>query len=85
MYTKILNDYPSKVYYPSTLYALGSYYLTVNNKEKADSLFRIIYDNYKDRSIVNAAANKLNLPLINLNFDPAKDQYASAEDLMLGG
>lgn len=85
LYTKILNDYPSKIYYPSALYALGSYYLTVNNKEKADSLFRIIYDNYKDRSIVNAAADKLNLPLIDLAFDPAKDQYVSAEDLMLGG
>jgi tetratricopeptide (TPR) repeat protein len=48
-------------------------------------LFQIIYDDYKNRSIVNAAADKLNKPLIDLNFDPAKDQYASAEDLMLAG
>lgn len=85
IYSKSLIDYPSKTYYPNILYALGSYYLTVDNKEKADSLFKIIYDNYKDRNIVNAAANKLNLPLIDLSFDPAKDQYASAEDLMLNG
>ncbi len=85
LYSTILKDYPSTTYYPNTLYALGSYYLTVNNKTKADSLFRIIYDNYKDKSIVNAAANKLNLPLIDLSFDPAKDKYASAENLMLGG
>lgn len=85
LYENILEEYPSPVYYPNTLYALGSYYLTVNNKAKADSLFEIIYDKYKDRTIVNAAANKLNKPLINLGFDPAKDEYASAEDLMLEG
>jgi TolA-binding protein len=85
LYTTILNEYPVKAYYPNTLYALGSYYLTVDNKAKADSLFRIIYDNYKDKSIVNAAASKLNLPFIDLTFDPAKAQYSSAETLMLEG
>lgn len=85
LYNKILTDYPSKTYYPNTLYALGSYYLTVDNKPKADSLFNIIYDVYKDRSIVNSAASKLNKPLIDLRFDPAKDLFASAEDLMLDG
>lgn len=85
LYNIILEKYPSPVYYPNTLYALGSYYLTVNNKPKADSLFNLIYNDYKDRTIVNAAADKLNKPLIDLKFDPAKDQYASAEDLMLNG
>ena len=85
LYKKILDDYNSPVYYPNTLYALGSYYLTINDKQKADSLFNIIYSDYQDRAIVNAAANKLDKPLIDLNFDPAKEQYASAEDLMLTG
>lgn len=85
LYNKILSEYPSPNYYPNTLYALGSYYLTVNQKDKADSLFNLIYDNYKDRSIVNAAANKLNKPIIDLKFDPAKDLYASAEDFLLNG
>ena len=85
LYKKILDDYNSPVYYPNTLYALGSYYLTIDEKQKADSLFEIIYNDYKNRSIVNAAADKLNKPLVDLNFDPAKDQYASAEDLMLAG
>ncbi|HMN23812.1 MAG TPA: tetratricopeptide repeat protein [Ignavibacteriaceae bacterium] len=84
-YKQNLDEYPGTNYYPNTLYAMGSYYLTVNEKQKADSLFKIIYDNYKDRSIVNAAADKLQLPLIDLKFDPAKDSYASAEDLMLSG
>lgn len=82
LYNKIIEDYPVQSYYPTTLYALGSYYLTVDNKAKADSLFRIIYDNYKDKSIVNAAANKLNLQLIDIEYDPAREQYAYAEDLM---
>ena len=85
LYNRILDKYPSPVYYPNTLYALGSYYLTIDYKSKADSLFDIIYNEYKDRTIVNAAANKLNKPLINLGFDPAKDEYASAEDMMLAG
>jgi TolA-binding protein len=85
LYTKILNDYASPVYYPNTLYALGSYYLTVNENQKADSLFNIIYNDYKDKPIVNAAADKLNKPLVDLKYDPAKDQYASAEGLMLAG
>ncbi|MFZ2324749.1 MAG: tetratricopeptide repeat protein [Ignavibacteriaceae bacterium] len=85
LYETILKEYPSKTYYPNTLYALGSYYLTVDKKQEADSLFQIIYDNYKDKSIVNAAANKLNLPLVDLSFDPAKDQYAAGENLMLEG
>ncbi len=35
--------------------------------------------------MLTAAADKLNKPLVDLKFDPAKDQYASAEDLMLAG
>lgn len=85
LYNKILIEYPSPTYYPNTLYALGSYYLTLDDKTKADSLFNIIYDKYKDRTIVNSAASKLNKPLIDLKFDPAKDLFASAEDLMLEG
>lgn len=85
LYTDILNDYKSEAYHPDALFALGSYYLTVNNKQKSDSLFKIIYDNYKDKSIVNAAANRLNLPLIDLKYDPAKAQYAVAESLMIQG
>ena len=83
LYQQNLDKYSETSYYPNTLYAIGSYYLTIDEKEKADSLFRIIYENYKDKNIVNAAANKLNLPLIDLNYDPAKEIYASAEDYML--
>ena len=78
-YTYILNSNPGPDYSARTLYALGSYYLTKNDSLKADSLFNIIYTDYKDKSIVNAAANKLGKPLIDLNYDPAENIYASAE------
>lgn len=79
-YNDILSNYPNSAYQARTLYALGSYYSTQNNEQKADSLFNIIYNNYKHESIVNAAANKLNKPLIDLNYDPAKKLYSSAEE-----
>ncbi len=83
LYQQNLEKFSSTSYYPNTLYAMGSYYLTIDEKEKADSLFRIIYEDYKDKNIVNAAADKLNLPLIDLNYDPAIEIYASAENYML--
>ena len=84
-YYSNLNDYPNTPSYPSSLFAMGSYYLTVDNKEAADSLFTIIYDNYKSESIVNAAAAQLGKPLIDLNYDPALEKYTDAENLIFAG
>ena len=81
-YYNILTTYPDTKYHANTIYALGSYYLTIDNKERADSLFNIIYENYRNESIVNAAADKLNKPFIDLNYDPAKDDYENAEFVM---
>jgi len=78
-YMDIINNYPNSPYTARTLYALGSYYLTKNQNNTADSLFNIIYDNYKNESIVNAAADKLHKPLIDFKFDPATDLYTAAE------
>lgn len=78
-YNGILTKYPYTMHHANVLYACGSYFLTVDKKETADSLFRLIYDNYKTENIVNAAANKLNKPFIDLDYDPAKELYADAE------
>ncbi len=82
-YNDILNLDPNPDYRTRTLYALGSYYLTQNDSLKADSLFNVIYTEYPEQGIVNAAANKLGKPLKDLNFDPAEDIYASAEKDMM--
>ena len=81
-YEDILTNMPNTQYQANTLYALGSYYLTVDNKSRADSLFDIVYENYKNESIVNAAAQQLHKPFIDLNYDPAKDDYEDAEYIM---
>ncbi len=85
LYEEIADKFSQTRYYPDALLALGTYYLTVNEKQKADSLFKIIYDNFKDRPIANAAANKLGLPLIDLQYDPAVELYVEAESEMKKG
>lgn len=85
LYIEITEKFYDTYFYPDALLALGSYYQTTSESQKADSLFRIIYDNFKERSIVNAAANKLGLPLIDLKYDPASELYLSAEEKMLDG
>jgi tetratricopeptide (TPR) repeat protein len=82
-YQSILIDYPNSPYQARILYALGSYYEIINQPQRADSLYNIIYENYKNERIVNAAANKLNKPLTDFEFDLAKDLYSEAEQYML--
>ena len=84
-YNSNLTDFPATPYYATTLFAMGSYYLTVDNKNRSDSLFNIVYDNYKNESVVNAAADRLKKPLIDLTYDPAMDEYKKAEKLLLTG
>ena len=84
-YNSNLTDYPNTPYYATTLFAMGTYYLTVNDKNKADSLFNIVYNDYQNENIVNAAADMLNKPLIDLTYDPAMDKYTEAEKYLLAG
>ncbi|MCX6149113.1 MAG: tetratricopeptide repeat protein [Ignavibacteriales bacterium] len=79
-YQNILSNHPKCPYIGRTKYAIGSCYQTLNQKEKADSLFQVVYDNFKNESIVNAAADKLKKPLINLKYDPAQEQFLIAEN-----
>lgn len=85
LYEEITEKFSNTRYYPDALLALGSYYQIVNENEKADSLFRLIYENHKDRPIANAAANKLGLPLIDLQYDLAAELYVDAESEMKKG
>ncbi|MCL5029842.1 MAG: tetratricopeptide repeat protein [Bacteroidetes bacterium] len=84
-YTDILTNYAGTSFQGSITYALGSYYLTINDTVKADSIFNYVYDNFKNESIVNAAADKLKKPFVDFNFDPASKLYSSAEAQMLNG
>ena len=81
-YNDIITNYDDSVYYARVLFGLGSYYETINEKAKADSIYNVIYENYRNEQIVNAAAAKLGKPLVDLEFDPAKDLYVEAEELI---
>ena len=84
-YSNILTNYPNSSYQARTMFALGSYYLTMNNTKRADSLFNLIYENYKNQRIINAAADKLGKPLIDFNYDPAQTLYGKAENSLMKG
>ena len=78
-YYDILQNYPGSEYESKTLFVLGNLYLTKGDTVKADSLFNYIYNNYKNDHIVNTVADILNKPLIDFEYDPARDIYAQAE------
>jgi TolA-binding protein len=82
-YYDILNNYPGSKHEGRTLYSLGIYYETLNDSVKADSIFSTIYDHYRTEKVVNAVAVKLKKPLVDFEFDPAKDLYADAETDMI--
>jgi TolA-binding protein len=78
-YKEILSAYPKKSIIPETYYALGTVYSTTNQKEKADSLFKIVYSNYKDTPLALSAAKKLGLIEEAPKNDPAENFYTEAE------
>lgn len=82
-YNELTVKYSEQSIYPYVLYAFGTYFIEINKKDIADSLFNIIYENYKNEKIVNAAAEQLGRPKIVFDFDPAEDEYVAAESLML--
>ncbi len=78
-YIRALRNYSGTGYQAKIMYALGSYYLTVNKQEIADSLFLEIYTEYPEDPIVNAAAEKLGKEIITHSADPAQKKYSEAE------
>ncbi|MBI2420449.1 MAG: hypothetical protein HYV28_21520, partial [Ignavibacteriales bacterium] len=84
-YSEVINEFGSRAYMAKALYGLAGYYATLNDSITADSLYRNIYANYKDDKLVNEAAKKINQPLIDFEFDPAKDTYLEAEKAFNAG
>ena len=82
-YNSIITEYDMTKYVPNAMFALGGYYDIYGNSVKADSLYRYVYDNYKNVPIVNEAAKKLKLPEIDFKSDPASDEYLIAEDFLI--
>ena len=81
-YQDVVTNYSDTKYQAKGLYALGSYYLTVDKKEKADSLFKYVYDNYKSDPVAKIAAIRLGITMEEESSDPALDKYYVAENLI---
>ena len=81
----ILTNFPNSRFQTQSLFALGNYYLTTGDTLKADSLFLDIYTNHKSERIVNSAALILNKPIIDFDYDPAKELYNKAEEKLEKG
>ncbi len=87
-FRKILSEYPTKPVSVQTMYALGTYYETVNDTLKADSLYRYIYNNFVKDPLRMASAQKLGLikneekrsVVVKTDDDPARQFYLDAEN-----
>lgn len=84
-YNDIINNYQNSNLIPQVLYASATIYSAKGDKQKADSLFNYIYDNYKNSEIVNLAAKEINKPTIDFDKDPAKEEYLFAEEKLKDG
>ena len=82
-YSLGLNNFSETPYYCRNLLAVANYYAIINDSLKADSIYNAVYDNFKDDRAVNIAAAQLKKPLIDFDADPAKKQYADAENILL--
>jgi len=85
-FEKVIANYSSKPAAINSMFALGTFYETHDQKSKADSLFRIIYDNHKKHELFSEAGRKLGLIKTETTVklatkDPAEQLYIGAETL----
>ncbi len=78
-YYNIVTSYPAGKHSGKTYFAIGTYYATIGNQVKADSMYRYVYDNYINEPIVNAAAQKLGLTAVDFTTDPVEKLFKDAE------
>lgn len=79
-FNEVLIHYPDSIKTPQLIYTLGSFYATVGDSLRSDSLLNYVYQNYNTELIANEAAKRLGKPLYNFDNDPAKDIFKIAEE-----
>lgn len=84
-YSRVLNEFDSTSFNASALYAMATYYSTINENDKADSLYNLIYDNYPNDKIINVVAEKLEKAKVVTENDPAEELFLSAEKKYISG
>ncbi|KAB2838576.1 MAG: tetratricopeptide repeat protein, partial [Melioribacteraceae bacterium] len=78
-YKDVLDNYPKRPFTPNVVYALGSYYLSVNDTVSADSIFRFIYDEYQGLPVADQAARRLGILEFDVESDSSAQFYIDAE------
>jgi len=81
-YYDVIKNYSDTKYLAKAIYALGSYYLTLDDKNKADSLFKFVYENHRSDPIAKIAAVRLGINIEEVNSDPALEKYRIAEEFL---
>ena len=81
-YLLIIDKFDTTRYDANAYYNLAAYYLAIADTAKGDSLFRIVYENYPDSPLAEAAAIKLGLAKREIKNDPAEQVYVEAEKYM---
>lgn len=80
-YQKSLEEKENNPNQAQTYYAIGSYYLLNNDKNKADSIFSIVYEKFPDNPIRNEAAKQIGKPIYDFKKDPLEEDFNYAESL----
>ncbi len=78
-YINIIDNYPQNSYTAKTYFALATYYDSKGDREKADSLYKFVYDNFPKDPMVNVIAKKLGLGEIDFSTDPLEKSFLEAE------
>lgn len=81
-YDLLLTEFPNTKYKPRVLYALGAYYETKGDSTRSDSLYSIVYNDYKTHPLASEAAKKLGKPPLIRESDPAQAEFLEAEAQM---
>lgn len=79
---EIVEKFPDRDFSERSIYALANYYEVVGEKEKADSLFKILYEKFTDSDISKIVARKLGLKPKITQKDLPDLEYREAEELL---
>lgn len=82
-YNLVLQNKPEHELKTDVIFFIGSYFATVGDSARADSMYTYLLENYRGESIANAAAARLGIPLEESQNDPIYDLYRVGEDMFV--
>lgn len=85
-----MERYPNKLYAINSMFALATLYETQDQKEKAEPLFKFIYENHPEHKLYTEAGIKIGMikreeKKVVSSSDPAEPLYINAEEKYFSG